>query len=94
MIEPNQPESIRELIIDAIEAEREYQDSRWGTSFDDKNTANDWVAYITCYLGKAVTLPWNQEQFRKALIKVAALSVAALESLERNDGVPPRHYDQ
>jgi hypothetical protein len=83
----------RESIYRAIDAEREYQDGKWGTKFDDLNTANDWVAYIALYLGKAVTLPWNKEAYSLALVKVAALCVAALETLERNAGYPPRHYD-
>lgn len=80
-------------IFNVIEKEREYQDKKWGTKFDDKNTPNDWVAYMTNYLGKSVTLPWNEETFKKNIIKVAALAVAALESLDRNNGMPPRHYD-
>ena len=76
-------------VFQAISAERDYQDGKWGTEFDDKNTANDWVAYIASYLGKAVTNPWNGEQFRKALIKVAALCVAILE----REDFPKRHYD-
>ena len=39
-----------------IDAEREYQ-SKWPSEFDDKNTPNDWIAYIAIYLGKAVTFP-------------------------------------
>lgn len=75
-------------VFDAITAEREYQ-KKWGNEFDDKNTPNDWVAYIAAYLGKAVTLPWNREQFRIAILKVAALAVAILERSE----YAPRHYD-
>ena len=77
-------------VFQAISAERDYQDRKWGTGFDDKNTANDWVAYITCYLGKAVTMPWNGDHFRKAMIKVASLCVAVLE----REKYPPRHYDR
>lgn len=80
-------------ILNLIEQERKYQDGKWGTTFDDKNTANDWVAYISNYLGKSVTLPWDEEIFHCNMVKVAALAVAALESLDRNNGMPPRHYD-
>ena len=85
--------SVREKIYNEIITEREYQDNKWGTAFDDKNTANDWVAYLVCYLGKAVTLPWDRAIFRQMVLKVAALCFATLETLERNDGLPPRHYD-
>lgn len=81
----------RESIFVAISAERDYQDSKWGSAFDDKNTPNDWVAYIASYLGRAVTIPWNANIFREGLLKVAALCVAALE---RGDEFAPRHYDK
>jgi len=82
----------REDIFKAIEAERAYQDSKWGTEFDDKNTPNDWVAYITAYLGKSISVskPWDEEVFRTAMLKVAALSVAVLE----REDYAPRHYDK
>lgn len=76
-------------IFKAIDDERRYQDQKWGREFDDLNTPNDWVAYIAKYLGNAVTLPWNGDAFRKALTKVAALCVAALERYKYAD----RHYD-
>jgi hypothetical protein len=79
----------REVIFDEINRERLYQDERWGNEFDKLNSPNDWVAYIVSYLGRAVTMPWNYLYFRQALIKVAALCVAALE---QND-FAPRHYD-
>lgn len=79
----------RSDIFAAVEKERAYQDEKWGRDFDDKNTVNDWVAYMTKYLGQAVTLPWTDATFRTQLLKVIALGVAALE---RNT-YPPRHYD-
>jgi len=79
----------REAIFQLIENERAYQDGKWGSSFDDKNTPNDWVAYIAIYLGKAVTFPWDRTAFRTAILKVAALCVAVLEREE----YPKRHYD-
>jgi hypothetical protein len=32
-------------------------------------------------------------QFKEAMIKVAALAVAAVEVAEQNGGLTPRHYD-
>lgn len=72
-----------------IEQERSYQNQKWGTSFDNKNTPNDWVAYISKYLGQSVTMPFNDEVFRTQLLKVATLAVAALEQTT----YAPRHYD-
>jgi len=80
----------REQIFTDINDERAYQNTKWGTEFDKKNTANDWATYIMWYLSKATSeYPLNQTVFRKNMIKVAALAVAALEL----DEVAGRHYD-
>jgi hypothetical protein len=73
-----------------IDTERAYQNSKWGDEFDNANTPNDWVAYIAIYLGRAVTLPWNRDAFRTAILKVAALAVAVLE----RDEYAPRSSDE
>ena len=80
----------RNTIFTAIELERQYQDKKWGSVFDSKNTPNDWVAYMTKYLGQAVTLPWDDVQFRAQILKVVTLGVAALEQ----EFYAPRHYDE
>ena len=49
-----------------LDDERKYQltkgregklegESGWSYDFDDRNTINDWLAYINIYLGRAVT---------------------------------------
>lgn len=80
----------RDEIFQAVEAERAYQDSKWGPAFDDKNTPNDWVAYLTVYAGKAVTMPWDHTTFRAMIFKVMAICCAILE----REDYAPRHYDQ
>lgn len=80
-------------IIDEIKTERTYQDQKWGTTFDDKNTINDWVTYITQYATKAVAMGISKDDQRKFLLKTATLGVAALETFDRNKGFAPRHYD-
>lgn len=87
--------SPRQNIFNDIHAERNYQDEKWGKKFDNKNTANDWIAYLTKETGHAVQYvkPFDKHAFRKALVKVASTAVAAIETLERNDGMPDRHYD-
>ena len=82
----------RQTIFSEIESERAYQESTWGLEFDKKNTANDWLAYIVSYTGKALTLPWDKCQFRSSLIKVATLCVAAIERCDENE-IAKRHYD-
>jgi hypothetical protein len=79
---------VRQSIYRDIEAERRYQDEKWGDEFDSKNTLNDWVTYITVYAGRAAEM--GQETPRQKLLKVATLVVAALEQEEW----PKRHYDK
>lgn len=80
-------------VVQEVVQERLYQDKQWGTKFDDKNTANDWVAYISHYCSKATELPWNPKIWRKNMVKAATLAIAAIEAFDRNSGLPPRHYD-
>lgn len=79
---------IRDHIYNNIDQERDYQDALWGgATHDDKHNSHDWVAFINVYLGDAVNCDkwdFNPELFRKAMIKVAALAVAAIEWTERN----------
>ncbi len=86
---------MREQIFEEINKERDYQDQKWGVEFDDRNTLNDWATYINIYLGHAADMnniddPDKQRLF---LLKVASLAVAALETLDRNNGFAPRHYE-
>jgi len=82
-------------IFKEIKREREYQNYKWGNEFDDKNTSNDWIAYIAAYLGQVWTCPFNAEEYRKNLIKVAALAVAAVETYDRLNGeIAKTHYDE
>ena len=80
-------------ILEEIKAERVYQDQKWGTDFDNKNTINDWVTYITQYATKAATMGLSKDEQRKFILKTATLGVAALETFDRNNGFAPRHYD-
>ena len=83
----------RTSIFTEIEAERAYQDSKWGIEFDDKNTINDWVTYLNIYAAAATKIGQSKAAQRAQLLKVATLAVATLETFDRNDGFAPRHYD-
>jgi hypothetical protein len=84
---------MRKQIFEQIEAERKYQDGKWGDEFDKKNTLNDWVTYINIYAGQAAKMGNSKEEQRTQMLKVATLAVAALERFDENDGFAPRHYD-
>lgn len=88
---------VRRLIFKLIDAERIYQEDKWGDEFDEKNTINDWVTYICRYASNAAFptepgKPIDNEQVKAAFVKVAALAVAALEMQEKH-GLALRHYD-
>lgn len=84
----------REDIVHAILKEREYQESKWGSDFDDKNTINDWVTYICHYASKAgMEEDLSGSADTRMLVKAATLCFAALEADARNNGFPARHYD-
>jgi hypothetical protein len=55
--------------------------------FDKSNSRNDWVAYITAYVGRASDKCARNEreccQFRENLVKAAALCVAAIEANDK-----------
>lgn len=69
----------------------------WGTEFDDGNTANDWVAYVTYYVSSGAYAGRNEnytpEQYRKNLAKAAGLCIAAMLAIDRNGDCAPRHYE-
>lgn len=64
----------------------------WGTTFDDKNTLNDWIAYTNIYLANASTMGASPETVKRGLRKAAGLVLSALYQAE-NDLLAPRHYD-
>ena len=83
-----------EAVFSQIRAERTYQDKKWGTEFDDKNTVNDWAAYANLYLAKATNMGASFDEQRSGILKAATLLVAALERFDANAGMfQPRHYD-
>jgi hypothetical protein len=75
---------MRNDIFKEIDAERIAQDQRWGgPEHDDKHGSYDWIAFITRNVGLAVTRPWDAREFRRRMVRVAALAVAAVEWVDR-----------
>lgn len=77
-------------VYDEIKNEREYQTHKWGNNVDDTlNTPWMWSAYIAQYAtkwmaGGFLPLPsMNVDVFRNSMIKVAAIAIAAVESIDR-----------
>jgi hypothetical protein len=69
-----------EEVLKEVVDERVYQDQKWGgKEFDKTHTESDWLSWINEYAngqGRA-----KNYDFRKRMVKTAALAVAALESL-------------
>ena len=84
----------RDAIFKEINNEQTYALKTWGEDFDEKNTLNDWVAYITKYTGNAIDFlnVGNPEQQKLKLIKAANLAINAAAHIEAGK-VAPRHYD-
>ena len=77
------PPLTREAIYREIIVEREKQDRIWGGPDHDRVlTSNDWIAYISKHVGKAVHWPWSPERFRQQMFVIAALAVAAIEWID------------
>jgi len=76
-------------ILDRIDGEREYQIQRWGTLDEEYNMPNDFVAYMAHYSTKwfdGQIAPYNLEtvvRFNEAMVKTAAIAVAAAELSEK-----------
>lgn len=65
----------------AVSAERARQDKQWGgAEHDDTHDVIDWARFMDYQLNQMVMFP---DTARERLIKVAALALAAAESLGR-----------
>lgn len=74
---------IPKIIISLIEYERIRQDMKWGgASHDDEHSVHDWVGFIKSQLDR-LEPGANRKNAYVTFIKIAALSIAALESMDR-----------
>lgn len=82
-----------ENIFEEIKQERARQDEQWGgAEHDDGHDLHDWSTYILHQLGhrtrahstpKELLAHVGKAEARERLIKIAALAVAAIESIDR-----------
>jgi hypothetical protein len=74
----------RQKLYAEVEAERLAQDEKWGgPSHDDEHTVGEWVHYIEQKNGSLFCAETDPAKQRKLLVQIAALAVAAAESIER-----------
>lgn len=73
----------RNNVWSAIKRERAAQDQQWGgPDHDDQHTSTEWLVFRAGFEVRADTFQTYPEQ-RGALIKIAALAVAQVESIDR-----------
>lgn len=73
-------------ILSEVAEERQRQDEKWGgAAHDDFHRPMDWHAIISDYNGWARRMLCmnSLEKARKRFIQIAALAVAAVESIDR-----------
>lgn len=69
-------------LLTLIEKERERQLDKFANGSDVLKSTNDWIATIASIIGEGVErsgVPPVEEEFRHAMIKAAAVCVAALQ---------------
>lgn len=76
----------KNFILGEISAERDLQDREWGgPSHDDEHSINDWTSFRGKFHRRAAD-PIRPGYRRESLIKLAALCVAEIESIDRIEG--------
>jgi hypothetical protein len=84
--------NITEAVVADVVAERERQDGKWGgADHDDTHEITDFVQWIEDYAGWARMMAsmGSVGKTRRRLVQVAALAVAAVESMDRRQGLTP-----
>ena len=77
--------SVRD-VFDEIVKERIAQDEKWGGSpHDDMHSIFDWVKFIRYHANRAVG-GRAKDDYRKQMIRVAALAIAAIQAYDRKVG--------
>jgi hypothetical protein len=72
----------RKDIYSEIDLERCYQEEKWGNSNDDTLDMAQFAGFINEYATGCTDRTWKTP-VRKRMVKVAALAVAAIETLDR-----------
>lgn len=75
------------VVIAQVIAERFGQDRKWGgADHDDEHRRRDWLQYIREHADRATKALKGKDldEYRKQLVEIAALAVAAVESHDRN----------
>ena len=72
------------LIVAQILDERQRQDEKWGgADHDDEHEATEWLSFIDEHRLRARKVVSDRDAFRHRLVIIAALAIAAIESIDR-----------
>lgn len=75
-----------EVILNDIEAEMIYQDSKWGgPEHDDKHSADDWEYFIMMCLRGLRGVRRNMNGFRGRMVMIAAVAIQAIKAWDRKN---------
>lgn len=75
-------------VVREVMSERARQDAKWGgTWHDDTHSLLDWWAFIRQRM-TGRSYPEGPQRERQDLIEIAALAIAAVESMDRKNGRP------
>lgn len=86
----------RQRLYAQVEEERRAQDAQWGgAANDDLHSPRDWVALACRHLGLAVDDGRDHDpaRWRRQMVRVAALALAAVESQDRLALLPGKVAD-
>ena len=72
---------ISSTILLSLEAERKYQEEEWGSEHDSDHSPVEWSRFIRSYCDKLHDV-LGDKAGAIALVKIAALAIAALEQYE------------
>lgn len=73
-------------VLQEVASERFHQDEQWGgADHDDDHNIPMWLALITKHAGRAYSDSRLDPNFRRKMVTVAALAVAAVEWADRQE---------
>jgi hypothetical protein len=73
------------MVLGEVLVERRAQDTEWGQRHDDTHDARDWLTVLGKHTGRAAGAALNNDwdPYRRQLVIVAAVAVAAVEAFDR-----------
>lgn len=73
-------------VFSELVLERAVQDAEWGgPAHDDRHDWYDWRQFLYKQM-TALSMEYNDDRRRKRFVKIAALAMAAVESIDRKAG--------